>query len=79
MTNDEIKTFRARAADKTKPSIYFRTVDGDFYKVSGFHANYKEPSDDVGEPVVIFDNGTHAALFNCDLSEFVTMSEAFPS
>ena len=74
MTDDQIILFRDNIITG---NIYWRSVDGEIYRVVGYHPNYREPSDDIGEPVAVLEGGRTAALMCCGLDDFVKIVPAF--
>lgn len=73
MTNAEIKLFRVKILSG---GIYWRSIDGEIYRVVGYHPDYRE-FDDMGEPVAVLEGNKTAALQNCELEDFVKIVPAF--
>jgi len=67
MTDKEILLFRAAIANK---EVWWRSVDGEVFRVVGVCMNYKTPDDDVPEPVAVLENNTHASLINSETSDY---------
>lgn len=75
MNDAEIETFRLRTAKGD--TLYWKDPAGGFLLVRGFRANFKEDERDDGEPVAVLEANKVAALYNCELTDFVSFSPAF--
>jgi hypothetical protein len=72
MTDEEIR--KLIEAVNTN-NVYWRDIDGNVFKVLGIHLDYKEhDDDDLGEPVALLTRNLVAALYNTELSDFVTLT-----
>lgn len=72
MTDPEIEKFRYNLLN-SRYQFAWRSVDGDVLPVIGYHPDYKEPWETLGEPVAVCEGGKVVSLHNSEVADFFEM------